>query len=233
MTSTHWWTIGIIGIIVIVGGYWYLDRAYASTLVTNDNAVLLQDQKPGTDTVVTYAKLSKPGYVVIYSTSTAGEKTVAGQSDLLTAGEHRDVHVHTTGTQVASGGTIVAAVVADNGDGTYDANDTEVLAGDDAAATAEVSDTASLDESPSDADLAKLLDEAGYDLSDSAQADADTDTMMPEDGAMMHDDASTTDDAMMQEGSSTDDMMQGDSGDSGSDMMHGDEGAMMNETEGH
>ncbi|HVX90415.1 MAG TPA: hypothetical protein VHC20_02135 [Candidatus Paceibacterota bacterium] len=238
MNMNQWWVTGIVLVILVIGGYWYLDRAYATTLVTNDNAVLLESQKPSDDMVVTYAKLAKPGYVVIYTSSTSTPKTVAGQSDLLTAGEHRNVHIHTNGTLTA-GATITAAVVADDGNGTYDDSDTEVLAGDDAAASAELSDTAVLDETPSDADLAAKLDDAGYDLSDSAQAAAD---------AMMHEDASSTDDAMMhddtmasttmEQGSMQEEntesngegMMEGDANQSQDNaMMHEDSGAMMNE----
>ncbi len=195
MTSQQWWMAGgVAAVIVLVGGYWYLDHAYATELVTNDNAVLIQDQPPGDETVVTYAKLAKPGYVVVYAKDSGGATTVVGQSDLLPAGEHRNVHVkHHTGSHVSSGTTVTAAVVADDGDGVFSpAEDTEVLAGDDADSSAELSDDAVLDENQSDADVAALLDDAGYDLSDEAQADVANGEVTPSDDA---DDAQGASDA--------------------------------------
>lgn len=226
--NTTQWAIGIIVVAaIIIGGFWYMNGAHATSLVLNDNAVLFQDQKPGEEAVVAYAKLSKPGYVVLFANDASGTKTVAGQSDLLSAGEHRNVRVHASGGALVTGTTLTAAVVADDGNGTYDASDTEVLAGGDEATTASVSDTATLDESLSDDELATLLDDAGYDLTDAGKSDEDAamhdDAMMESTSSdSMHDDmggedlsASSTDDAMMH---SDDEMNQGDTG----------EGEMMN-----
>ncbi|MBU0750249.1 hypothetical protein KKH15_01905 [Patescibacteria group bacterium] len=189
------WIIGAVVVIVLAAAAWYFyDQKMAeASLVTDENAVLVADQQPGDETVVSYAKLSKPGYVVVYSTEANGTKTVLGSSDLLTAGEHRNVKVRHTGGTSINGSVVTATIVADDGDGSYSAEtDTEVVSEDSAA----VSNDAELDTMMSDEDLAVMLDEAGYDVS----AEMSEDTMV-EDDTMMSDEETmeSSDEEMMED----------------------------------
>ncbi|MBU2103547.1 hypothetical protein KKD81_00600 [Patescibacteria group bacterium] len=170
----------IVVVIVLLGAFaWYWNNAkeVEASLVSDENAVLVSDQQPADETVVTYAKLSKPGYVVVYSADTDGNKSVLGTSELMSAGEHRNVHVKHRNGAISAGGSISAAIVADNGDGSFsEESDTDVAAEDDAM----ISEDADLDLSISDEDLAALLEDAGYDLS------AETETAVEEE--MMEED---------------------------------------------
>jgi hypothetical protein len=151
-------TVLILGLIAI--WYWGGTEEVESSLVTEENAVLIEDQQPGEETTVAYAKLAQPGYVIVYVTDSSGNKSVLGSSDLLPAGEHRKVIVrHRRGSNSNNGTTVSAAIVADDGDEVFSEEDTEVVA-DDAVISVDVtSDTELTDE-----ELVELLDEAGYDV---------------------------------------------------------------------
>lgn len=182
---------GIVITILIGIDATYSRSTYVSsgTLVTDDNAILIQDQKPANDTVVTYAKLAQPGYVVLYAPQADGAKTVVGESDLLPAGEHRNVRVHHHhGSSVKSGTGVSAAIVADDGDGIFSPeSDTDVLVPDTGdSATAVITDDAALDTDLSDEELGDLLVDGGYDVDESSAADApapDTDEAAGEESA--------------------------------------------------
>jgi len=168
----------------------YLSRSYVVNppLVAEPNAVLLKDQKPGDDTIITYAKLAKPGYVAVYSAPQGGQKELIGTSDLLPAGEHRNVRVHHHHA-VQSGATVTAAIVADDGDGVFEDTDATVTTPADAddSATATISDDADFDTSPTDQELSEELEDAGYETDAPSDDSAAIDS--PEDGG---DTASTT-----------------------------------------
>lgn len=145
------------------------------TLVEEENAVLVMDQQPGEETVVSYAKLSKPGYVVVYSSDASGKKEVLGTSALLSAGEHKNIKVVHSGMTSKKGSKISAVVVADNGDETYTESDNEVLVETTTEESmAEISEDAVLDESISDEDLGNLLEDAGYTVEEESNDDSET-----------------------------------------------------------
>lgn len=133
--------------------------SFAST-VLEDDAVLIMDQPSSDSTVVSYAKLSKPGFIVVSSTEANGKTQVLGTSDFLPAGEYRHVLVkHSGGKRASSGSSVTATVVADDGDESFDpSTDTEALVEDDASADASAEVPAEL----TDEELSDALDEAGY-----------------------------------------------------------------------
>lgn len=144
------------------------------TLVQEENAVLVMDQQPGEETVVSYAKLSKPGYVKVYSTDTAGNKEVLGTSSLLTAGEHKNIKVLHSGNSSKKGSKISAVIVADDGDGAYTETDSEVLVETSTEETmAEISEEANLSVELSDEELEGLLENAGYTTSEDLDGDSE------------------------------------------------------------
>ncbi|MBU1293102.1 hypothetical protein KJ819_03515 [Patescibacteria group bacterium] len=171
----------IIAVVVILLGafawYWNNSQQAEASLITDENAVLVSDQQPSDETVVTYAKLAQSGYVVVYSTDAAGNKSVVGSSELMSAGEHRNVHVKHRNGAIVAGGTISAAIVVDDGDGSFsEESDTAVVAEDDAM----ISEDAELALNVSDEDLAALLEDAGYDLSAETEASVEEEQVTEE-----------------------------------------------------
>lgn len=120
--------VGIVIAILIAGGaFWYLNKEAA--VVRGEDAVLLQDQPADEEVIVSYARLSKPGYVVVYETNANGDRETVGQSEYLEAGEHRNVVVTRSQARTGNPGSLSAVVVADDGDGSYDAaGDSQELA---------------------------------------------------------------------------------------------------------
>jgi len=225
MNTKTWFVVGGILIIVIALGLYAAHGtapAADAALVTNDNAILLPDQPSTTDTVVPYVKLSQPGFVLVYTTTTTtttGGRQVLGTSDLLSAGEHRNVRVHHhNGSKPANGSTITATIVADNGDGTYSADsDTQTLIPDDEQPTADVSEDAVVDMTQTDEEIATELTNAGYDVNEdvvesdqpvqdesaattneSVETETDTPTSTDETDLDSSDTASSTDDIEVQ-----------------------------------
>lgn len=154
--------VAIVAVVVFTGKDKGMD-SMEETLIQEENAVLIMDQQPGETTVVSYAKLSKPGYVVVYSQDAAGNKQVLGTSDLLNAGEHKNITVVHSGRMTQAGDTVSAVVVADDGDETYTESDSEVLVETTTdESMAEISLDAVLDENISDEVLGDILEDAGY-----------------------------------------------------------------------
>lgn len=193
------WIVVAVLVVIVAGLAWYfwMSKKADTGLVTEENVVLLSDQQPDDETVVSYAKLAEPGYVTIYGTDANGNQVVVGTSDLLPAGEHKNVRVHhRSGSSTKDGSTITAVVVADDGDGSYTAEDEVIEEADDSAL---VSDEAELDTDLTDEELADLLEDAGYEPADDAgsegTADTDADDAGTADAPSSMDDgaASTTD----------------------------------------
>ncbi|MEZ4103658.1 MAG: hypothetical protein R3B55_03895, partial [Candidatus Paceibacterota bacterium] len=165
MNTIKWVLLVAIAIILVVvfTGKDKKEDMMEDTLVMEENAVLVMDQQPGEETVVSYAKLSKPGYVVVYSSDASGKKEVLGTSAFLSAGEHKNIKVVHSGNSSKKGSKISAVIVADDGDETYTESDNEVLVETTTEdSMAEISEEAVLDENISDEDLENLLEDAGY-----------------------------------------------------------------------
>lgn len=166
MKKTILWIVAAI-VIILLAIYAYKANNPglfgADTFVQEKDAVLLLDQKPSNSTTVTYAKLSKSGYVKIYSTKANGSKVLIGTSALLTAGEHRNIVIDNTTGTTQTGSTISANIVADNGDGVYSDDDSETLVAiSDKGASATVKEDAEESTSLDDHALEHQLAEAGY-----------------------------------------------------------------------
>jgi hypothetical protein len=108
-------------------------KAPVSTPVAEkENAVVLADtQSQENDSVtISYAKLSKPGYVVVTSLNPATKaETIIGTSAWLDAGEYNDFQIpstwnDSTGPQWE---TVTVTLVADDGDQVLTDEDTELL----------------------------------------------------------------------------------------------------------
>lgn len=204
----------VVAIAIIGLGAYYMSQggtelAYTAT-VEEENAVLLVNQPAEEDSyVVSYAKLSEPGYVLIYGTNpTTGATEAVGTSDLLPAGEHTNVRItkrNRSGTnERAARMALRAAIVADNGDGAYSQADTEVLA---EASGAEESEDATDPEELTGEEITELLEDAGY-------------TVIEEGSATEEEGATTEENVMEEEGATTDETTKEDGA-----MMETDEGA--------
>lgn len=158
--------------IVGIGSFYMLrggeELTYTAT-VEEENAVLLVDQPTQADDyVVSYAKLAQPGYVLIHSVNPeTGESEVVGTSGLLTAGEHTNVRItkrSRAGTnERAARAALRASIVADNGDGAFNAEeDTAVLVEGDESSEVVESETATNPEELTEEEIGELLEEAGY-----------------------------------------------------------------------
>ncbi len=170
------------------------------SLVKEKDAVMIADQKPNSEeTVVQYAKLSKPGYIVIYGQNSNGQKgEVLGVSDYLPAGEYTNVVVKRrsgsggsssnkqktnsqTQTQTESqmdveNETVLAQIVEDDGDQVF-TEDSDAVVVDESGNPVE--SDATLDENAETIDtqdefIAELEDE-GYTVDTDAADDLDLD----------------------------------------------------------
>jgi len=142
------------------------------SILADQNAVLVEDQKPADQTVVTFAKLSKPGFVALLGAS-SGTSTPAlmGASDWLAAGEYRHLTIEHNDGQVLPHGSAVAIVtLADDGNKKFELGvDKEILFQPNTRATgtrgfALIKDEAESVDEPSEEELASMLVEAGYEL---------------------------------------------------------------------
>jgi hypothetical protein len=205
-------TILVIVIIVILIFVAFKGKDDYESIVTEDNAVLILDQQPSDDSVVvSYAKLSQPGYVLVSEVDSAtNEPVVVGASELLSAGEHIGVTVlRRDSKNHASDTTVTATIVADNGDGVYDeATDTEILTKSNPEGTVEVEvfSEAMVSEDAEELvelsleELAELLEEAGYNVNEQAMIEEyDDSTMMDDDSSMIEEDGSGSGDQNTEE----------------------------------
>lgn len=136
----------VLVIIVVIAVAFSRKSHESESLVKESNAVVIADQNSQNtaDAIkISYAKLSKPGFVVVSSKDTAtGQTVVVGSSELLPAGEHINVVVRRASKRSSTATLpelVTATIVADNGDSLYSTDD-ELLLTDDLSAT--VSDDA-------------------------------------------------------------------------------------------
>jgi hypothetical protein len=83
------------------------------------NSVTLSENKGGNIMTVASARLSQPGYVVLYKINSNGGSSMVGHSDLLSAGTHSNIAIQLDSV-AASRQAIVAVLDKDNGDGSFD-----------------------------------------------------------------------------------------------------------------
>jgi hypothetical protein len=82
------------------------------------NAVVLGEVQSGSAITVAQATLTKPGYIVLYLTTSQGESSVVGNSDLLQAGTHTNTRIQLD-KPAADRQAVVAVLHTDDGDGKF------------------------------------------------------------------------------------------------------------------
>jgi hypothetical protein len=88
------------------------------------NAVVLGEVESGSMITVSQATLTKPGYVVLYLTTSQGESSVVGNSSLLQAGTHSNIKIQLD-TPAADRQAIVSVLHTDDGDGKFEYPETD------------------------------------------------------------------------------------------------------------
>lgn len=197
--------VAVVLVILVVGyGAYYLltNGVTDETLVSEGNALVVLNQKPGNEVVVSYAKLAKPGYVLVHTTDATGQKTLVGSSNLLPAGEHKNVKVPRRGGG-SSGSRISASIVVDDGNGALDEaeiNSDPIVEGE-ATLDTQAEDISDL----TDEEIIEALEEAGYEINemeDETDSEIETDNSDQGDIATTTDDTSTTTEEVSDDGTS-------------------------------
>lgn len=179
-------------------------------LTSEENVVVIADQKTDVEEntiTVGYAKLSKPGFVVLSTkNSQTGEMMVLGTSTLLSAGEHFNIKVKRTGQIISSGKTeiVAASLVADNGDGEYSDADNALTTetGDEAMIALDIEKDGEL----SVEEVVGELEDNGYVINEDAAVLVEMSGEEMEAEQEMNDDSSMeTEDETEQENSETED----------------------------
>lgn len=82
------------------------------------NSIVVKDQKPGDEALIDDVSIAKKGYVVVHEEDNGKAGKIIGSSELLNAGETRQVVIK---MKVHPGLSHAAMLHADNGDGVFDA----------------------------------------------------------------------------------------------------------------
>jgi hypothetical protein len=90
-----------------------------------DNAIYVQEQKPGKELIANMAVLKKPGFIVIHQDNNGVPGAIIGISQYLTEGEHDNVKI-ILNTSTMDKQTIYAMLHEDNGDKIFSETDTPV-----------------------------------------------------------------------------------------------------------
>jgi len=160
------WLLVVIALILILVSIFArkdVDEYTLDNFISDDNAVVLAEQVPGDRTVVSYTKLAKPGYVLVYGEDEDGNKIFLGSSDLLAAGDHFNTVVrHRSGKRTSSDTKVTALAVADDGDGVFDLEiDNDQIADEsEADVDGDAKDPATL----TIVEIGELIDDAGFDV---------------------------------------------------------------------
>lgn len=94
----------------------------AQSSAPTPNSVTLSENKGGNIITVASARLSQPGYVVLYKINSNGGSSMVGHSDLLSTGTHSNIAIQLDSV-AASRQAIVAVLDKDNGNGSFDAGE--------------------------------------------------------------------------------------------------------------
>jgi len=93
-----------------------------SALFAENSAIFATDQPGGNTVTVSALVLESDGYVVVHEGAGTVPGAILGSSELLRAGGHENVGVKLS-REVESGEALYAMLHADNGDGSFTAND--------------------------------------------------------------------------------------------------------------
>jgi len=165
MKKIVWLLVVIVLAIILVGVLTNkdLDEYVFDNFIDESNAVVLAEQVPGNRTVVSYTKLSEPGYVLVYREDENGDRVFLGSSDLIPMGDSFNVVVrHRNGMRTSSGTKVFAIAVSDNGDGVFDGE----IDNNQIAQESEVDVDAGAQD-PSEltiAEIGELIEDAGFDV---------------------------------------------------------------------
>ncbi|MDP3769501.1 MAG: hypothetical protein U1A25_02820 [Candidatus Sungbacteria bacterium] len=95
----------------------------SSGLIIGHNAIYVAEQLPGRSVSVSVVRIEKPGFVVIHEDAGDAPGKILGVSNLLPAGETKNL-LPIMLLRVAQDGEIIYAMLhVDNGDGVFDAED--------------------------------------------------------------------------------------------------------------
>jgi hypothetical protein len=97
------------------------DTAASSKMMVGSHAVVMTDQKPGKEVVVSAVVLGNPGFVVIHEDTNGQPGPVIGYSSLLSTGETKVIKI-SLNREVKDGERLYAMLHLDNGDGKFDAS---------------------------------------------------------------------------------------------------------------
>ena len=90
------------------------------------DALVVSDQRPGDEVVVSVVSMSEPGFVVVMNDESGKAGKVIGVSEFLVSGIHEKIDAGTT-EDILDGVRYYAAVYKDDGNGIFDPkNDKEI-----------------------------------------------------------------------------------------------------------
>lgn len=89
-------------------------------LLVEKNAINVSSAQAGDELTVSYALLENPGFIVIHEDEEGKPGSIVGTSDLLLAGENRDVAI-SLDEELVEDGIYYAMLHADDGDEEFDA----------------------------------------------------------------------------------------------------------------
>jgi len=166
--------LGVAGVVVIILIFVSLNREEIvvteeeKTVVVEENVVVVAEQNDEEETVVSYAKLSKPGYVLIYGQDSNNNKIVVGSSDYLEVGEHTNIKIKHQVKKAMIVGKITVNTVADNGDQSFSSDDEETLSEE----TEVVVDIEATDpEELTGEEIVELIEDAGYEINEEVEVE--------------------------------------------------------------
>ena len=91
-------------------------------LYAEENALVTNEQRPGSSVIVNKALLSRPGYVVVHTSENGRPGAILGSSVLQTAREHENVSI-TLSRLSRDGETLLVMIHAEqNGNTTFDSS---------------------------------------------------------------------------------------------------------------
>ena len=97
-----------------------------SMLRIGENAIYVAEQPPGSNVNVSVATIGAPGYVVIHEVEQNDKPgAIIGASALLTSGEHTDIVIKTS-QPLTNDQSYIAMLHADNGNGVFDDESTDI-----------------------------------------------------------------------------------------------------------
>ena len=127
-TSTVIAVVAVVIVAVVAGIYFTIPGAEqgnttpptSSGMLAEENAIIILDQKPGTEITASLVQLAGPGYLVIHEASNGQPGATLGSSALLGVGENTNVSI-TLSRPMRDGEIFIAMLHAEaDGNGAFD-----------------------------------------------------------------------------------------------------------------